>query len=49
MEKLFITKIEINNVRHLKGIEIELSQQEARHLIITGKNGSGKSSGRCFC
>ncbi|MGN1276003.1 MAG: AAA family ATPase, partial [Floccifex sp.] len=44
MENLFITKIKINNVRHLKGFEIELSRQEARHLIITGKNGSGKTS-----
>lgn len=40
----FITKIKINKVRHLKDIEIELSKVERKHLIITGKNGSGKTS-----
>lgn len=40
----YITKIKINNVRHLKNIEIPLSETECKHLIITGKNGSGKTS-----
>ena len=44
MEKIFISNIKINKVRHLENIEIKLSNQEARHLIITGKNGSGKTS-----
>lgn len=40
----YITKIKINQVRHLKDIEIPLSNNERKHLIITGKNGSGKTS-----
>lgn len=44
MERNFITKIEINNVRHLNNIEIPLSEDKPRHLILTGKNGSGKTS-----
>lgn len=44
MEKIFISNIKINKVRHLENIEIKLSDQEAKHLIITGKNGSGKTS-----
>ena len=45
MEKrIFLTKLEIKKVRHLKDIMIELSDEEPRHLIFTGKNGSGKTS-----
>lgn len=40
----FITKIKIEKVRHLENIEICLSENERRHLLITGKNGSGKTS-----
>ena len=40
----FITKIKIEKVRHLENIEIELSEDSRRHLLITGKNGSGKTS-----
>lgn len=40
----FITSIHINNVRHLKNIEIKLNPQTRQHLILTGKNGSGKTS-----
>jgi predicted ATP-binding protein involved in virulence len=44
MEDIFITKIKINEVRHIKDFEINLSETERKHLIITGKNGSGKTS-----
>jgi predicted ATP-dependent endonuclease of OLD family len=44
MESVFISKIKINKVRHLKEIEIPLSPVEKKHLILTGKNGSGKTS-----
>lgn len=40
----FITSIHINEVRHLKNIEIKLNSKERQHLILTGKNGSGKTS-----
>lgn len=44
MKNIFITNIEIENVRHLKNITISLSQDKFKHLIFTGKNGSGKTS-----
>ncbi len=44
MEQIFISKIKINKVRHLSEIEIPLSETGKKHLILTGKNGSGKTS-----
>lgn len=44
MEQLFITNLTIEKVRHLKDISIPLSEKEMKHLILTGKNGSGKTS-----
>lgn len=43
MENIYITKVQINSVRHLKNIVIPLSKIK-KNLIITGKNGSGKTS-----
>lgn len=40
----FITKIYIKKIRHLEDFEINLWEDKMRHLIITGKNGSGKTS-----
>lgn len=40
----FITEIEIKKVRHLENLTIKLSDTERKHLILTGKNGSGKTS-----
>lgn len=44
MEEIFVTKLRINKVRHLEKLEIPLSDTERKHLILTGKNGSGKTS-----
>lgn len=44
MEDIFISHIHINEVRHLKNIDIPLSDTHRQHLILTGKNGSGKTS-----
>ncbi|MCL2160137.1 MAG: hypothetical protein FWH48_12080 [Oscillospiraceae bacterium] len=44
MEKIFITNIHIKKVRHLENLDVELSETEKKHLILTGKNGSGKTS-----
>jgi predicted ATP-binding protein involved in virulence len=44
MENIFITKIHIEKVRHLNNIDIDLSDTQRKHLIFTGKNGSGKTS-----
>ncbi len=44
MSNTFISKIQINEVRHIHDFEIPISETERKHLIITGKNGSGKTS-----
>lgn len=44
MEQTFLTEIDIKKVRHLQNITIPLSQEYRKHLILTGKNGSGKTS-----
>ena len=44
MEDIFIKSIKINSVRHLKDLTIPLSDTERKLLMITGKNGSGKTS-----
>ena len=44
MTENFITKINIENSRNVKDLEIPLSIEHRQHLILTGKNGSGKTS-----
>ncbi|MFG6383472.1 MAG: hypothetical protein K1V96_04350 [Lachnospiraceae bacterium] len=44
MERLFITNLTIKKVRHLENISIPLSEKQIKHLVLTGKNGSGKTS-----
>ena len=40
----YITNIRIDKLRHLENLEIMLSDKGRRHLLLTGKNGSGKTS-----
>ncbi len=40
----YITEIHIEKLRHLSDIAISLNPEQRQHLIITGKNGSGKTS-----
>ena len=40
----YITEIQIDKLRHLSDITISLNQEKRQHLMITGKNGSGKTS-----
>lgn len=40
----YITEIKVNHSRNVKDLTIPLSKEERQHLIITGKNGSGKTS-----
>ena len=44
MDQIFLLEIMIENVRHLRNITIPISEEQPRHLILTGKNGSGKTS-----
>lgn len=44
MSEYFIQKLFIKDVRGIRDFEIPLSETERKHLIITGKNGSGKTS-----
>lgn len=44
MNDVFITAIEIKKVHNIENFTIPLSEAERKHLIITGKNGSGKTS-----
>lgn len=44
MGNAFVSEIKIHKVRHLHDITIPLSGDYIKHLILTGKNGSGKTS-----
>lgn len=46
MDRVYITNIHIDKVRHLHDIDIPLGNEDQgmKHLILTGKNGSGKTS-----
>ena len=39
----YISEIKINNLFHLNDINIQIANESAPHLILTGKNGSGKT------
>ena len=46
LQDVYITQLCIRKVRHLKDIMIPVSspeKPEKKHIIITGKNGSGKT------
>lgn len=40
----FITSIYVEHSRNVKDLTIKLSDEKRQHLILTGKNGSGKTS-----
>lgn len=44
MQGTFITDIHVNKVRHLSGLNIYIDHAKRKHLIITGRNGAGKTS-----
>ena len=44
VKEMYITNVTIESVRHLHNIELPLSDNHRKNLIITGKNGSGKTS-----
>ena len=44
MENTFLTGLNIRKVRHLHDVIIPISKVERKNFILTGKNGSGKTS-----
>ena len=44
MEQTYLTAVNIVKVRHLQNITIPLDKNNRKNLILTGKNGSGKTS-----
>jgi predicted ATP-binding protein involved in virulence len=40
----YLKRIKIKDLRHLKNLIINLESDDLKHLIITGRNGSGKTS-----
>ena len=43
MEHIYVKKIKVNNLFHLHNFDIELGSEDTPHLILTGRNGSGKT------
>jgi energy-coupling factor transporter ATP-binding protein EcfA2 len=39
----YITSIHVNHIFHLKDLDIPVSTEKKQHLLLTGKNGSGKT------
>jgi len=44
LENTFLTELNIHKVRHLQNITLPLSTEKRKNLILTGKNGCGKTS-----
>lgn len=44
MKEYFISEIDIEKLYHLSDIKIKLDSNIRQHLLLTGKNGSGKTS-----
>lgn len=44
MKEYFISEIDIEKLYHLSDIKIKLDSTKRQHLLLTGKNGSGKTS-----
>lgn len=44
VQEYFIKEINIDRLYHLSNIKIELSSDKRQNLLLTGKNGSGKTS-----
>lgn len=43
MSDTFLTELHINKVHHLQDFSIPISNEDRKHLILTGKNGCGKT------
>lgn len=43
-QEIFINEVLVKECRGIKDFNVVLSEKERKHLIITGKNGSGKTS-----
>lgn len=39
----YITSVQVNDLLHLKNFSIDITDEQTPHLLITGKNGTGKT------
>lgn len=44
MENIFISSINVKKIRNIENLQIKVSDTEKKHLILTGKNGTGKTT-----
>ena len=44
VKEYFISEIDIDKLYHLSDIKIQLDSTKRQNLLLTGKNGSGKTS-----
>ena len=44
MQMVFVNSIRLQKVRNLPAIEIPFDSEQKKHLIVTGPNGSGKTT-----
>ena len=44
MKHFFVKNLYIHHIRHLDKLIIPVDSEKMQHLILTGKNGSGKTS-----
>ncbi|WP_432364382.1 AAA family ATPase [Blautia luti] len=44
MKEYFISEIDIEKLHHLSDMKIKLNPEKRQHLLLTGRNGSGKTS-----
>lgn len=44
MKEYFISEIDIEKLYHLSDMKIKLNPEKRQHLLLTGRNGSGKTS-----
>lgn len=43
LREYFISEIDIEKLYYLSDIKIKLNSEKRQHLLLTGKNGSGKT------
>lgn len=44
MKEIYLSSIQVNKARNIEDLKIDLSKSERVHLLLTGRNGSGKTA-----